>query len=120
MTLLRPRLTLSAANLLINNRGILKIADFGLARQYYEHPPQAGKPVGEASRDYTSLVVTRWYRPPELFLGLRRYTTAIDLWGVGYVCSGLPAEANHVDACSARCLRGNRFLPDPAMGTKST
>jgi serine/threonine-protein kinase BUR1 len=89
MTLLWPQFTLPAANLLVNNRGILKIADFGLARQYYEQPPQAGKPVGEASRDYTSLVVTRWYRPPELFLGLRRYTPAIDLWGAGYVSSDL-------------------------------
>ncbi|KAJ5984432.1 Serine/threonine-protein kinase bur1 [Penicillium waksmanii] len=40
---------------------------------------------GEAKREYTALVVTRWYRPPELLLSLRRYTTAIDLWGVGCV-----------------------------------
>lgn len=73
----------AAANLLINNKGILQIADFGLARPYDEDPPQPGKGGGEAKRDYTSLVVTRWYRPPELLLQLRRYTTAIDMWGVG-------------------------------------
>ena len=76
---------MKAANLLINNQGILQIADFGLARHYDEPVPQPGRGGGEAKRDYTSLVVTRWYRPPELLLQLRRYTTAIDMWGVGCV-----------------------------------
>ncbi|KAB8232180.1 CDC2/CDK family serine/threonine-protein kinase [Aspergillus alliaceus] len=76
---------MKAANLLISNRGILQIADFGLARPYDEPPPQPGRGGGEAKRDYTTLVVTRWYRPPELLLQLRRYTTAIDMWGVGCV-----------------------------------
>jgi serine/threonine-protein kinase BUR1 len=74
---------MKAANLLINNRGILQIADFGLARHYDGDVPQPGKGGGEANRDYTSLVVTRWYRPPELLMHLKRYTTAIDMWGVG-------------------------------------
>jgi serine/threonine-protein kinase BUR1 len=76
-------LTCAAANLLISNRGILKIADFGLARHYEGRAPQPGGGGSEAVRDYTSLVVTRWYRPPELLLQLRRYTTAIDMWGAG-------------------------------------
>lgn len=76
---------MKAANLLINNRGRLQIADFGLARHYDEPVPQRGKGNGEARRDYTSLVVTRWYRPPELLLQLRKYTPAIDMWGAGCV-----------------------------------
>lgn len=75
---------IKAANLLINNKGILQIADFGLARHYEGDVPKPGvSPV--AVRDYTALVVTRWYRPPELLMHLRRYTPAIDVWGVGCV-----------------------------------
>ncbi|KAF2404808.1 Pkinase-domain-containing protein [Trichodelitschia bisporula] len=76
---------MKAANILISNRGILKIADFGLARHYDEPVPRPGAGGGEAKRDYTMLVVTRWYRPPELLLSLRRYTTAIDMWGIGCI-----------------------------------
>lgn len=74
---------MKAANLLINNKGILQIADFGLARHYEGPVPISGRPMGEGKRDYTGLVVTRWYRPPELLLQLRQYTPAIDVWGVG-------------------------------------
>ncbi|KAK4219404.1 kinase-like domain-containing protein [Rhypophila decipiens] len=76
---------MKAANLLINNKGILQIADFGLARHYEGDTPKPGRGAGDATRDYTSLVVTRWYRPPELLMHLKRYTTAIDMWGVGCV-----------------------------------
>ena len=74
---------LKAANLLINNRGILQIADFGLARHYDGEVPRPGKGGGQSKRDYTTLVVTRWYRPPEVLMEFRRYTTAVDLWGAG-------------------------------------
>ncbi|KAF6815801.1 Serine/threonine-protein kinase BUR1 [Colletotrichum sojae] len=76
---------MKAANLLINNKGILQIADFGLARHYEGPTPRPGHGAGEGTREYTGLVVTRWYRPPELLLHLKKYTTAIDVWGVGCV-----------------------------------
>ncbi|KAL9129124.1 MAG: hypothetical protein Q9217_002334 [Psora testacea] len=76
---------MKAANLLINNEGVLQIADFGLARPYDDPPPQPGRGNGEATRGYTTVVVTRWYRPPELLLQLRYYTPAIDMWGAGCV-----------------------------------
>jgi serine/threonine protein kinase len=107
--------------LLISNGGLLQIADFGLARPYDESPPQPGKGGGEARREYTALVVTRWYRPPELLLQLKRYTTAIDLWGVGYVfvkrkrysfLTIFPA------VCLARCSKGSLYLWVIATSTK--
>lgn len=99
---------MKAANLLINNRGILQIADFGLARPYDEDPPKPGQGGGEATREYTTLVVTRWYRPPELLLQLRRYTTAIDMWGVGCVFGemfkGKPILAGSSDINQAQII----------------
>ncbi|KAF3935533.1 hypothetical protein ABW19_dt0201775 [Dactylella cylindrospora] len=76
---------IKAANLLINNKGILQIADFGLARRFDEPAPTPGSGGGVAHRQYTGNVVTRWYRAPELCLGERNYTAAVDIWGVGCV-----------------------------------
>ncbi|BGP56133.1 serine/threonine protein kinase, CMGC, CDC2/CDK sub [Rhodotorula sphaerocarpa] len=67
---------MKAANLLINNEGQLMIADFGLARSIHS---------AERNEAYTSCVVTRWYRPPELLLGEKRYHTPVDMWGVACV-----------------------------------
>ncbi|KAG4306014.1 hypothetical protein PORY_000002 [Pneumocystis oryctolagi] len=75
---------MKAANLLINNKGILKIADFGLARTFEEPFPNKDNSITNR-REYTNCVVTRWYRPPELLLGEKKYTAAIDMWGVGCV-----------------------------------
>lgn len=99
---------MKAANLLINNKGTLQIADFGLARPYDDAVPQPEKGGGEATRDYTTLVVTRWYRPPELLLQLRRYTSAIDMWGVGCVFGemfkGRPILAGNSDLNQAQII----------------
>ncbi|KAI5968882.1 BUR1 [Candida margitis] len=80
---------IKAANILIDNTGVLKIADFGLARLYHGEIPRLGMGPGGGEKAYTALVVTRWYRPPELLLGERKYTTAVDLWGIGCVFAEL-------------------------------
>lgn len=77
---------IKTANILLDINGIIKIADFGLARLYHGNPPiNSNSPPGGGKFDYTGLVVTRWYRPPELLLGDRKYTTAVDIWGIGCV-----------------------------------
>ncbi|KAI9340842.1 kinase-like domain-containing protein [Obelidium mucronatum] len=65
---------MKGSNLLLNNDGILKLADFGLAR--YMTIPKI---------EYTNRVITLWYRPPELLLGSTSYNTEIDLWSSGCI-----------------------------------
>ncbi len=65
---------LKTSNLLLNNRGQLKIADFGMARY-----------VGDPPAELTQLVVTLWYRAPELLLGAIKYGQAIDMWSMGCI-----------------------------------
>ena len=65
---------LKASNLLINRRGELKIADWGLARSW-----------NSEMKRLTNKVITLWYRPPELLLGCVEYTTKIDMWSVGCI-----------------------------------
>lgn len=70
---------MKAANILITKNGVLKLADFGLARAISSN----NKP-GHTNR-YTNRVVTLWYRPPELLLGERNYGSPVDLWGAGCI-----------------------------------
>ena len=67
---------IKGSNILLNAQGILKIADFGLARNM--------KVLAQGeSPDYTNRVITIWYRPPELLLGSTDYGREVDIWGVG-------------------------------------
>ena len=65
---------LKPQNLLIDKNGVLKLADFGLARAF-------ALPI----KTYTHEVITLWYRPPEILLGSRQYTTSVDIWSVGCI-----------------------------------
>lgn len=72
---------IKGSNLLLDNSGILRIADFGLAT------------IFDPSHKHhmTSRVVTLWYRPPELLLGASDYGVGIDLWSAGCILAELLA-----------------------------
>ncbi|KAF3942203.1 hypothetical protein ABW19_dt0210259 [Dactylella cylindrospora] len=61
-------------NLLLASNGVLKLADFGLARSF-----------SDPYRKMTSNVITRWYRPPELFYGAEHYSSSVDIFSLGLV-----------------------------------
>jgi cyclin-dependent kinase 12/13 len=65
---------LKASNLLINKKGELKIADWGLARSW-----------NSEMKRLTNRVITLWYRPPELLLGMVEYSPKIDMWSIGCI-----------------------------------
>lgn len=72
---------LKPANILIDSESKsmsyldnLKIADFGLARNWQT-----------PCRPYSENVVTLWYRAPEILLGMMEYSTAVDIWSVGCI-----------------------------------
>ncbi|KAI7867739.1 kinase-like domain-containing protein [Spinellus fusiger] len=72
-------------NLLLTHDGILKIADFGLAREW-----------GDPGRQMTSQVVTRWYRSPELLFGAKEYSYSVDIWAVGCIFAELMLRTPYV------------------------
>lgn len=66
---------LKTSNILMNNRGEIKLADFGMARFCGSPPPP----------NLTQLVVTLWYRSPELLLGVTTYDSSVDIWSIGCI-----------------------------------
>ena len=64
-------------NLLLMGPELVKIADFGLAREIRSKPP------------YTDYVSTRWYRAPEVLLRSTNYNAPIDLWACGCIIAEL-------------------------------
>ncbi|XP_019423956.1 PREDICTED: cyclin-dependent kinase F-4-like [Lupinus angustifolius] len=63
-------------NLLVT-KDIIKIADFGLAREISSQPP------------YTEYVSTRWYRAPEVLLQSYLYGSKVDMWAMGAIMAEL-------------------------------
>lgn len=66
-------------NLFIDHKGVLKLGDFGLSRTF----------ATSFTESLTPTVITRWYRPPELFFGAKNYTTSVDMWSVGCILAEL-------------------------------
>lgn len=64
---------IKSANILVNDQGEVKVADFGLGRKRRN------------DGQYTFKVVTLWYRAPELILGCRNYDERVDVWSIGCV-----------------------------------
>mmetsp|Transcript_10967 Transcript_10967/g.38047 ORF Transcript_10967/g.38047 Transcript_10967/m.38047 type:complete len:337 (+) Transcript_10967:267-1277(+) len=69
---------LKPSNVLLTCGGVVKVADFGLARL-------AAAEGGDMSHE----VATRWYRAPELLYGARRYGAGVDMWAVGAIVAEL-------------------------------
>jgi cyclin-dependent kinase 7 len=61
-------------NILVSRGGFLKIADFGISRDF-------GFPIG----CMTNQVITRWYKSPELLFGSKTYSFGVDIWALGCV-----------------------------------
>lgn len=65
---------LKPQNILISNKGVIKIADFGLSRI-----------VGQRMQTMSKEIETLWYRSPELLLGTVRYDFSVDIWSIGCI-----------------------------------
>ncbi|GMR48636.1 hypothetical protein PMAYCL1PPCAC_18831 [Pristionchus mayeri] len=72
---------LKPQNLLVDGKGTIKLADFGLARA-----------IGIPVRVYTHEVVTLWYRAPEVLLGGQRYCMGVDQWSIGCIFSEMATK----------------------------
>ena len=84
---------LKPENILCSSPDMVKIADFGLAREIRSSPPYTGESVLSTSviwkcvvADYVS---TRWYRAPEVLLRSTNYSSPIDVWAVGCIMAEL-------------------------------
>ncbi|XP_046553756.1 cyclin-dependent kinase 1-like [Haliotis rubra] len=99
---------LKPQNLLIDSKGTIKLADFGLARAF-------GIPV----RVYTHEVVTLWYRAPEILLGSPRYSTPVDVWSIGCIFAEMVTKRPlfHGDSEIDQLFRIFRTLTTPTEDT---
>ncbi|CAD5122471.1 DgyrCDS10894 [Dimorphilus gyrociliatus] len=99
---------LKPQNLLIDRTGLIKLADFGLARAF-------SVPV----RVYTHEVVTLWYRAPEVLLGSEYYSTPIDIWSIGCIFAEMTNKRPlfHGDSEIDQILKIFRTLSTPTNET---
>lgn len=96
---------IKGSNILINNRGELKLADFGLARFYQKR----------RRSDYTNRVITLWYRPPELLFGTTVYGPEVDMWSAGYVILNTLCPFHLIVIFVVRCIMLELFTKKPVF-----
>lgn len=77
---------LKPGNLLISKDGVVKYADFGLARHYNK---EEVKDKDNDSAKLTRNVCTRYYRPPEILYGSFEYDSSVDIWSAGCIMGEL-------------------------------
>ena len=84
---------LKPENILCSSPDMVKIADFGLAREIRSSPPYTGESVLSNSVIWNCVVAdyvsTRWYRAPEVLLRSTNYSSPIDVWAVGCIMAEL-------------------------------
>jgi cyclin-dependent kinase 7 len=90
-------------NLLFDEEGTLKIADFGSSRYY-----------GTPDREMTAHITTRFYRPPEMLYGSKYYSAGVDIWSAGCIFAELilrrpvfPGESEIGQLSKIFALRGS-------------
>lgn len=114
---------IKCANLLLTERNVLKLGDFGLARAM---PPPAFDPTTGAALPPTKLtnqVITLWYRPLELLLGATEYSGAVDMWSCGCILLellvGKPVFPARTDAEQTKQLIGIFGSPPESSSLRS-
>ena len=80
---------IKGGNILIDSNGVLKLADFGLARDLKPEVVLLNSEKQPLRFMFTTKVVTRWYRAPEVALEDPFYTAKIDIWSIGCVFAEL-------------------------------
>lgn len=105
---------LKPANILIDSECNVQLCDFGLARTMKLQKDTK-------ARSKTVHVVSRWYRAPELILGVEDYDNSIDMWSLGCILGELLQFSDNYRAEGKKLVlfKGNSCFPlSPGLAQK--